>query len=175
MLQRVARALCSSSLVPEQYRDRRQDKKTKEWHDNPGGFSNCIVALDMANRMGANPLMVMQNLYIVEGRPSWSSQFIIAAVNSCGRFSPLRFDLSDEGAEREVEYEFTSWEPGPDGKRRPVDKIGKVKIKDRTCRAWAVMDAALGLWVAIHAADADIRDWESRHPMPRPGNWTGDE
>jgi hypothetical protein len=41
--------------------------------------------------------MFMQNLYIVHGRPSWSSSFIIAALNSCKRFSPLRFELSGEG------------------------------------------------------------------------------
>jgi hypothetical protein len=33
----------------------------------------------------------MQNLYIIQGRPSSSGQFCITAINGCGRFSPLEF------------------------------------------------------------------------------------
>lgn len=85
--QRMALALCSSNIVPEQYRGK----------DNIG---NAIVALEMAQRIGASPLAVMQNLNIIHGRPSWSSTFIIAALNSCGRFSPLRFDVTGEGDDK---------------------------------------------------------------------------
>lgn len=80
--QRVAKMLASSSLIP------------KEFQNN---IQNTMIALEMANRIGASPLMVMQNLYIVHGRPSWSSTFIIAALNSCNKFSPLRFEVTGEG------------------------------------------------------------------------------
>lgn len=80
--QRVAKMLASSSLIPKEFQ---------------GNIQNTMIALEIANRIGASPLMVMQNLYIVHGRPSWSSTFIIAALNSCKRFSPLRFELSGEG------------------------------------------------------------------------------
>lgn len=86
--QRMAKALCSSNIVPESFRG----------IDNIG---NAIVALEMAQRIGASPLAVMQNLHIIHGRPSWSSTFIIAAINSCGRFSPLRFDVTGEGDNRQ--------------------------------------------------------------------------
>lgn len=76
MMQRVASALSKSTLVPKAYQ---------------GNLPNCIVALNMANRIGADPLMVMQNLYVVHGNPSWSSQFLIATFNTCGRFSSLRY------------------------------------------------------------------------------------
>ncbi len=33
----------------------------------------------------------MQNIDIIHGRPSWRATFLIATVNACGRFSPLRF------------------------------------------------------------------------------------
>jgi len=33
-------------------------------------MGNALIALDMANRMGISPLMVMQNLHVIEGRPS---------------------------------------------------------------------------------------------------------
>jgi hypothetical protein len=54
----------------------------------------------MANRMGADTLMIMQNLYLIEGRPSWSSQFIMASINSCGRFSALRFEIENRGKKK---------------------------------------------------------------------------
>jgi len=74
--QRIAKVLSSSDLVPTQYKN---------------NVANTLVALEMANRMGASPLMVMQNLHIIHGRPSWGSSFIIASLNSCGRFTTLRF------------------------------------------------------------------------------------
>ena len=85
--QRMALALVSSNIVPEQYRGK----------DNIG---NAIVALEMAQRIGASPLAVMQNLNIIHGRPSWSSTFIIAALNSCGRFAPIRFEVTGQGDDR---------------------------------------------------------------------------
>jgi hypothetical protein len=95
------------------------------------------VALNMANRMGADPLMVMQNLYIVEGRPSWSSQWIIAAINGCGRFSPLRFDIKVLG-EKEVERSETFWE---NNDRRT--RIVKSKVVDKVCVAWTTEKGVL--------------------------------
>lgn len=80
--QRIAKMLSSSSLIP------------KDFQNN---IQNTLIALEIANRIGASPLMVMQNLYIVHGKPSWSSTFIIAALNSCKRFSPLRFEMIGEG------------------------------------------------------------------------------
>lgn len=78
LMQRAAKMLASSTLVPKEYQ---------------GNISNCAIALNIAARVGADPLMVMQNLVIVHGRPTWSSQFLIATVNTCGRFSALRFEF----------------------------------------------------------------------------------
>ena len=50
----------------------------------------------MAMRMGCNPLMAMQNLYIVHGSPAFSSKFLIATINASGRFSPLRYEFKGE-------------------------------------------------------------------------------
>ncbi|MGT2505715.1 hypothetical protein [Cupriavidus basilensis] len=76
--------------------------------------------------------MVMQNLYIVEGRPSWSSQWIIAAVNGCGRFSPLRFDIKVLG-EKTVERTDTFWE-----NNQRQTRTTKVHIVDKIAIAWAI-------------------------------------
>jgi hypothetical protein len=45
--------------------------------------------------MGITPLTVMQNMTPINGRPSWSSSFLIGTVNACGKFSPLRFIFDD--------------------------------------------------------------------------------
>lgn len=140
-LQRAANLLSASSIVPESYR-RFTVNKEGDRIENPNGLANCVVALNMASRMGADPILIMQNLHVIEGRPSWSSIFIIASINQCGRFSPLRFDLSEPGDEIDVDYAYQEWHTDErTGKRRPTDKVGKVKIRPRTCRAWAVEKA----------------------------------
>lgn len=83
--QRIAKMLSSSDIVPEKYR---------------GNISNTLVALEMANRMGESPLMVMQNLDIIHGKPSFNSKFTISRLNTCGQFSPIRFKYSGDGDSR---------------------------------------------------------------------------
>ena len=85
LAQRVAKCFATSTLVPKDYQ---------------GNLPNCVIALNMANRMGADPLMVIQNLHIVHGRPTWSAQFLIATFNKCGRFSSLRYEfVGDHGSD----------------------------------------------------------------------------
>lgn len=79
--QRMAKALASSSLVPQAYR---------------GDIANCLIAMELASRIGVSVLAAMQNLHIIQGKPSWSSQFLIATVNASGRFTPLRFEKAGE-------------------------------------------------------------------------------
>ncbi len=132
---RQAKLLSSSTLVPAQYRQ--FVEKKDQLVENGNAIPNCVIAMNMAQRMGADPLMVMQNLYIVEGRPSWSSQWIIAAINGCGRFSPLRFDMKDLG-EKEVSYTTSKWVDGANGRRQKVDETHKTIIRNLECVAWAV-------------------------------------
>jgi len=79
LIQRVAKCFALSTLVPKAYQ---------------GNQPNCIIALNMAARMGADPMMVMQNLYVVHGTPSWSAQFLIATFNKNGGFSSIRYEFS---------------------------------------------------------------------------------
>lgn len=74
---KMAKILAASDLVPE-----------SAYKNKP---ANCLIALDIANRMNVSPLHVMSNLFIVKGKPGWSGQYCISAINSCGRFSPLEF------------------------------------------------------------------------------------
>lgn len=116
LLQRVATMFSKSSLVPKEFQ---------------GHIANCSIAAHMAMRMKADPLMVMQNLYVVHGRPGWSSQFLIATFNQCGKFSALR-------------YEFNDAKPGS---------------MEYGCRAWAVELATeeklYGTWITLGMAKAE--------------------
>ena len=67
LMQRVSGVFAKSQMVPKTYQNNLPD---------------CLVALNMASRLNADPLMVMQNMYIVYGTPSWSSKFLIATFNS---------------------------------------------------------------------------------------------
>lgn len=77
-LQRMALMFTRSSIVPRSF-------------SGEGNVGNAVIAMDMALRMHANPLMVMQNLYVVHGSPAWSAKFMIATLNQSGRFSALRY------------------------------------------------------------------------------------
>lgn len=142
LMQRAAKMLAHSTLVPVAYRVEKEIKeygKVVGYEPQPSALPNCVVALNMAQRMNADPLMVMQNLYIVEGRPSWSSQFIIAAINSCGRYTPLRFDMSAKAEPCDVPYTEVEWVKPPNGgksQKKVIEK--KVRVANQTCIAWAI-------------------------------------
>lgn len=87
--QRMARALATSSLMPKAF----------QGEDN---LANVMIAMELANRIGASVFMVAQNLDIIHGRPGWRSQFLIATVNASQRFTPLRFRW--QGAEGTEEW-----------------------------------------------------------------------
>jgi len=55
--------------------------------------ANVLIALDMANRLNASPMMVMQNMYVVYGNPGWSSKFLISTFNMSGKYSPIRYEF----------------------------------------------------------------------------------
>ena len=80
---RMANALSKSTVIP------------KEYQGNP---SNTLIALEMAARMNTSPMQVMQNLFVINGRPSWSSQYIIAVINASRKYRhELKFALSGSG------------------------------------------------------------------------------
>lgn len=64
---KLATVLCKSTLIPQTYQDKPAD---------------CAIAIDMASRMGISPIMVMQNLYVVKGKPSWSGQACMAFLRN---------------------------------------------------------------------------------------------
>ena len=75
-LANVAKGLSNSRLIPDNFK---------------GDTWGIMIAMEMANRMHMGLLQVLQSLYIVKGKPSWSGQFCISAINACGKFTPLEF------------------------------------------------------------------------------------
>lgn len=79
---KMATSLAASTIVPKDFQ---------------GNANNTLVALELANRLQVSPLMVMQNLYVVYGRPSWSSQYIIGAINGSGKYDfELQYDEKND-------------------------------------------------------------------------------
>lgn len=76
LAQRKAKVYASSTLVPKEYQ---------------GNIANVMIAMEMAERLGVNDLMAMQNINIIHGRPSFSSQFLISCFNACGRFTAIKY------------------------------------------------------------------------------------
>ncbi len=74
----LSKELAQATIIPETFRQKP---------------ANVLIALNMAQRMGADPLMVMQNMYIVYGNPAWSSKFMIACFNTSGRFSSIKYEF----------------------------------------------------------------------------------
>jgi hypothetical protein len=148
LMQRAAKAFAASTLVPQQYQ---------------GNLPNCIIALEMASRMGASPLMVAQNLYIVHGRPGWSSQFLIASFNQCGRFSAIRYEWSgDKGKDSwgckawAVELSTKDKIEGPTVTMRQAKDEGwydKKGSKWQTLPELMLMYRAAGFMVRTHAPE----------------------
>ena len=84
--QRIAASLADSTIVPVMYRGK-------------AGLGNCMVALEIANRMGMSPFQVMQNLDVIHGRPSWRSQFIIGLIQGCNRFEGFTYNETDDSCQ----------------------------------------------------------------------------
>lgn len=72
---KMAQMLSQSSLVPQNYQGKPQD---------------CFIAIDIASRLGCSPIYVMQNLYVVKGKPSWAGQACMAIIMASSRFANVR-------------------------------------------------------------------------------------
>lgn len=71
----IGKMFASSQLVPQNYQGKPMD---------------CVIAVDMANRMGISPMMVMQNLHVVKGKPQWSGQACMSLIIGSNDFKNVR-------------------------------------------------------------------------------------
>ena len=84
MINRLAERYSNSDMVPQNYK---------------GKPDNCFVACELASRMDVSPVLVMQNLYIVQGKPSWAGQACKALIDGSGKFVNSEYVLSGSVAD----------------------------------------------------------------------------
>ena len=77
----IGKMWASSDLVPSAYRGKAMD---------------CTIAVDMANRMGISPMMVMQNLHVVKGNPQWSGQACMSLIKADSQFKNVHHVYTGE-------------------------------------------------------------------------------
>lgn len=153
VMQRVCKLFSSSELVPDMYKTNlTPDKDGKPTNPEHKAMANCMIAINMSQRMGADPLMIMQNLVIIYGRPSWSSKFLVATVNTCGRFEALKYKITNLGKVGKMSIVEYVW----DGKRKaPVTKeFDGTQIDNLQCIAYTTEK---GSDEVLESAPIDIR------------------
>lgn len=126
-LQRICKMFANSELVPDMYKISDKNSESK-------AMANCMIAIEIAQRIGASPLLIMQNLVIIYGRPSWSSKFLISTVNTCGRFNPLQYKFKSLGKVGKVEYVTyeKTWVPESGNKKGYYKTESKKEVFDGT-------------------------------------------
>ena len=72
---KIGSVMSKTQLVPDNYRNKPED---------------CTIAIDIANRNGMSPLSVMQNLYVVKGKPTWSGQACIAMLRASKEYEHVK-------------------------------------------------------------------------------------
>lgn len=111
----MASSLSKSSIIPKTYQ---------------GNPENCFIAIEMAKRVGVNPIAVMQNLDIIYDRPGWKSSFVVASINSSPKFATdLRWRF------REIGEKSIVWKGN---EKNPTKTI---KIMDLECIAYSKDDS----------------------------------
>lgn len=89
VMQREARLFSASPLIPQHLRSGGPEQ----------ALANCYIALKMARTMGEDPLVVLQNIHVVNGKAGFATQYMIARANSAGIFKGRigwRVDRSDK-------------------------------------------------------------------------------
>lgn len=137
--QRIAQMFSKSQIVPKQYQ---------------GNVADCAIAIDMAMRMNCNPLTVMQNLVIVQGRPTWQSQFLIACINQSGRFTTMQFEQGQDGMVGKIEYEDNEWDAVNKRNKLVKRTFDGTNVPNYTCRAFAT---ELATGEVVSSITIDIR------------------
>jgi hypothetical protein len=158
--QRKANALASSNIVPKQFQ---------------GNIANCMIAMEMANRLHTGDMEIMQNLYIVHGNPAFSSKYLIALVNKSGVIKgrlKFRFVGNEQDASWGCQAYATCAETGEElvGTTITIQMANaegwstKQGSKWKTMPEQMLMYRAASFWSRIYAPDA-IMGMHSREEL----------
>lgn len=119
--QRIGQMFAQSDIIPANYR---------------GNISNCAIAVGVALNLHIDPMLVMQNLNVIQGRPAWSSKFLIGTVNACGRYEPFRFRIVQKGMVGKISYTDYDYDERLRRKVSVVKTFDGSKLPNLTCVAW---------------------------------------
>ena len=72
----MAQNLSKSEIIPQSYK---------------GKPADCLIAIDIANRLGLSPAIVMQNSQCVRGNFTWKGSACKAMIDGCGRYQKTRY------------------------------------------------------------------------------------
>lgn len=179
LMQREAKLFASSPLIPQHLRNGGPEQ----------AMANCYIALKMARTMGEDPLVVLQNIHVVNGKAGFATQYMIARANSSGVFKGRinwRVDRSDASnlkvtayatlADTEELVEFTcdmamaqaeGWTKNPKYK-----SMGEVMLRYRSA-AFLVRFYAPDVMLGYHTAD-EVEDVYAAANLPSPTALTAD-
>lgn len=81
--QRIGKMLSASTMIPEHFRN---------------NLGNCMIALNLSERLGIDVFGLMQTSYVVHGRPGFEAKLLIAVFNSRTKlfFPPLRWEMKGD-------------------------------------------------------------------------------
>ncbi len=114
---KMAQILSASTIIPDTFK---------------GNVGNVMIAIDLAQRIHTNPLMIMQNMSVIYGMPSFSAKFLIACINASGLFAtPLRYEfVSEQGKDDWGCYAYAI------DKQGEVLKGSTVTIRQAKIKGW---------------------------------------
>lgn len=114
---KMAQILSASTIIPDTFK---------------GNVGNVMIAIDLAQRIHTNPLMIMQNISVIYGMPSFSAKFLIACINASGLFAtPLRYEfVSEQGKDDWGCYAYAI------DKQGEVLKGSTVTIRQAKIKGW---------------------------------------
>lgn len=153
----IADILASSDIVP------------KDYQRKPG---NILVAMQWGAEIGLQPLQAMQNIAVINGRPSIWGDAMLALVRGSGLLEYIREDLSEDEKEATCTVKRKGEEPaiskfsmedakkaGLSGKTGPWSQYPKRMMKLRA-RAYALRDVfpdvLKGMAIAEEEKDKEI-------------------
>jgi hypothetical protein len=134
----LARAFADSKMVPEHF------KKS---------VGDCYIAINLAGRYGMDPWTLMQEMYIISGKPMMSGKLATAILNH-SLADPLRPTYSGDGDERTITLTGR-----PENEVTPLAVQLKVKEAKTGNEQWKknpdqmLMYAAARLWGRRYAPD----------------------
>ena len=124
-LQRAATLFANSKLVPDSFR---------------GDMPSCFVAMQLAMRMEVDPFMLMQNMYVIHGRPGLEGKFVIAMINQRGPFDgPVQWRFS--GTKGKDDWACTAY-----AKHRVTGEVCEVTIDWATVKREGWLDKSGSKW-----------------------------